>query len=125
MIGRRCSSVLPADVYEQVLRAPTRPCSAASRGTSRSPTARTTARRWSRSPAADGAIAGALALAGTRARSCAPSAPRRRELARRLAQQAAVARLGELALHRPPLEELDGRHLPARWSTASEVELSH
>jgi diguanylate cyclase (GGDEF)-like protein len=56
-------------------------------------------------PCEDG-IAGALALAFDDGDELRAERKARQELARRLAQQAAVARLGELALRRVPLEEL-------------------
>ncbi len=57
--------------------------------------------------AADGTIAGALALAFDEGEELRAEKLARQELSRRLAQQAAVARLGELALRRVPLEELE------------------
>jgi diguanylate cyclase (GGDEF)-like protein len=57
-------------------------------------------------PCDDGAIAGALALAFDDGDELRAERAARRELARRLAQQAAVARLGELALRRATLDEL-------------------
>ena len=56
--------------------------------------------------AADGTIAGALALAFDEGEELRAEKLARQELSRRLAQQAAVARLGELALRRVPLDEL-------------------
>ena len=57
-------------------------------------------------PCDDGTIAGAMALAFDDGEELRAEKAARRELARRLAQQAAVARLGELALRRGPLDEL-------------------
>ena len=57
-------------------------------------------------PCDDGAIAGALALAFDDSEELRAERAARQELSRRLAQQAAVARLGELALRRVPLDEL-------------------
>jgi len=57
-------------------------------------------------PAEDGAIAGALCLAFDDGEELRAERAARQELSRRLAQQAAVARLGELALRRGPLQEL-------------------
>jgi diguanylate cyclase (GGDEF)-like protein len=58
-------------------------------------------------PCDDGTVAGALALAFDDGEELRAEKLARRELSRRLAQQAAVARLGELALRRVPLEELE------------------
>jgi diguanylate cyclase (GGDEF)-like protein len=57
-------------------------------------------------PCDDGTIAGALALAFDDGEELRAEKLARKELSRRLAQQAAVARLGELALRRVPLDEL-------------------
>jgi PAS domain-containing protein len=57
-------------------------------------------------PCDDGTIGGALALAFDDGEELRAERAARRELARRLAQQAAVARLGELALRRAPLDDL-------------------
>ena len=56
--------------------------------------------------AADGSVAGALALAFDEGEELRAERAARHELSRRLTQQSAVARLGELALRRAPLEEL-------------------
>ena len=58
-------------------------------------------------PADEGSIAGALCLAFDDGEELRAERAAGRELVRRLAQQAAVARLGELALRRVPLEELE------------------
>ena len=121
--ARRCC---PRDIHEHGPRPVRRPCF---RGELAALHARLTAPdyrrdRWSRSPAADGDDRRrAGARPGTRATSCAPSAPRRRELSRRLAQQAAVATARRAALRAAPLE--DARRTPpaAPWPTASDVEL--
>ena len=57
-------------------------------------------------PADDGTIAGALCLAFDDGDELRAERAARQELSRRLAQQAAVARLGELALRRGPLQGL-------------------
>jgi diguanylate cyclase (GGDEF)-like protein len=57
-------------------------------------------------PCDDGTVAGALALAFDDGEELRAEKLARKELSRRLAQQAAVARLGELALRRTPLDEL-------------------
>jgi diguanylate cyclase (GGDEF)-like protein len=57
-------------------------------------------------PCDDGSIAGALALAFDDGDELRAEKLARKELSRRLAQQAAVARLGELALRRTPIDEL-------------------
>jgi len=57
-------------------------------------------------PCDDGSVAGALALAFDDGEELRAERAARRELSRRLAQQSAVARLGEVALHRVPLGEL-------------------
>ena len=69
-------------------------------------------------------IAGALALAFDEGEELRAERAARRELARRLAQQAAVARLGELALRRAPLEELMDAACRA-VADGLEVELAH
>ena len=56
--------------------------------------------------AADGTVAGALALAWDETQELRVEREAREELGRRLAQQAAVARLGELALRRVPIGDL-------------------
>ena len=57
-------------------------------------------------PAEDGRVAGALSFAWDGSAELRAERASRLELARRLAQQAAVARLGELALRRGPVDEL-------------------
>jgi diguanylate cyclase (GGDEF)-like protein len=57
-------------------------------------------------PCDDGAIAGALVLAFDDGEELRAEREARRELSRRLTQQSAVARLGELALRRAPLDDL-------------------
>jgi diguanylate cyclase (GGDEF)-like protein len=57
-------------------------------------------------PCDDGTVAGALALAFDDGEELRAEKLARKELSLRLAQQAAVARLGELALRRVPLAEL-------------------
>ena len=56
--------------------------------------------------AADGSVAGSLALAFDDGEELRAERAAGHELSRRLSQQSAVARLGELALGRAPLEEL-------------------
>ena len=74
-------------------------------------------------PCDDGTVAGALALAFDDGEELRAEKLARRELSRRLAQQAAVARLGELALRRVPLEELE-RAACRSLTDNLEVELS-
>jgi PAS fold len=74
--------------------------------------------------ATDGSVAGSLALAWDESEELRAERAARRELARRLAQQAAVARLGELALRRAPLEELTAAACRA-VAEGLEVELVH
>ena len=75
-------------------------------------------------PCEDGTVAGALALAFDDGEELRAEKLARQELSRRLAQQAAVARLGELALRRGPLEELMDAACRA-VAEGLEVELVH
>ncbi|HET8951894.1 MAG TPA: EAL domain-containing protein [Solirubrobacteraceae bacterium] len=75
-------------------------------------------------PCGDGEIAGALALAFDDGEELRAERAAKGELTRRLAQQAAVARLGELALRRASLDELMDAACRA-VAEGLEVELVH